>query len=97
MPRVAEAPISFECTLQQIVVMSDKPGGGAAIFGTVRCVHVRDDLLDDGRIDTSLLQPIGRLAGNAYTRVSEPFVMERVAPPGPDGVVSSNSETPGGG
>ncbi|MEZ4517639.1 MAG: hypothetical protein R3C44_12710 [Chloroflexota bacterium] len=47
----------------------------------MQCVHVRDDLLDDGRIDTSLLQPIGRLAGSNYTRVSEPFSMERIPPP----------------
>lgn len=26
-PRVAEAPISFECKLQRIVVVSDQPGG----------------------------------------------------------------------
>lgn len=96
-PRVAEAPISFECELQRIVVVSDQPGGGAAIFGTVRCVHVRDDLVDEGRIDISRLQPIGRLAGNAYTRVAEPFIMERV--PSPDVVpgVSDPMDTPGGG
>lgn len=80
-PRVAEAPIAFECKLQQIVVVSDRPGGGAAVFGEVQCVHVRDDLLADGRIDTELLSPIGRLAGNSYTRVRDPFVMERVPPP----------------
>ena len=96
-PRVAEAPISFECTLQQIVTISDKPGGGAAIFGTVRCVHVRDDLLHDGRIDTDLLRPIGRLAGNSYTRVAEPFVMERIAAPSMGLDVPDAADTPGGG
>lgn len=96
-PRVAEAPIAFECRLQQIVVVSDQPGGGAAIFGTVQCVHVRDDLLSDGRIDTLGLQPIGRLAGNAYTRVTEPFVMERVPPPQASEPGPFDDDTPGGG
>jgi flavin reductase (DIM6/NTAB) family NADH-FMN oxidoreductase RutF len=96
-PRVAEAPISFECRLQQIVTVSDQPGGGAAILGTVQCVHVRDELLDDGRIDTLLLQPIGRLAGNAYTHVADPFVMERVPPPEPAASDTMRSDTPGGG
>ena len=77
-PRVAEAPISFECKLHQIVVVSDQPGGGAAVFGRVTCIHVRDDLLDDGRIDTAALRPIGRLAGDAYTRVTDVFHMARV-------------------
>ncbi len=80
-PRVAEAPIAFECKLQQIVVVSDQPGGGAAVFGEVQCVHVRDDLIEDGRIDLEAYGPIGRLAGNAYTRVRDPFTMERVPPP----------------
>ncbi len=77
-PRVAEAPIAFECMLERIVVISDQPGGGAAIFGRVRCAHVRDDLLDDGRILTEVLHPIGRLAGDAYTRVTDVFHMARM-------------------
>jgi len=77
-PRVAEAPIAFECALDRIVVVSDRPGGGAAVFGRVRRIHVRDDLIDDGRIDTTALRPIGRLAGDAYTRLGEVFHMARV-------------------
>jgi flavin reductase (DIM6/NTAB) family NADH-FMN oxidoreductase RutF len=79
-PRVAEAPIAFECVLDRIVVISDQPGGGAAIFGHVQCVHVRDDLFQDGRILTALLKPIGRLAGDEYTRTSDVFHMKRVPP-----------------
>lgn len=80
-PRVAEAPIAFECKLQQIVVVSDQPGGGAAVFGEVQCIHIRDDLIEDGRIDLEAYGPIGRLAGNAYTRVRDPFTMDRIPPP----------------
>lgn len=80
-PRVAEAPISFECKLQRIVVVSEQPGGGAAVFGEVQRIHVRDDIYEDGRIKLEALRPIGRLAGNLYTRVCDPFVMERVPPP----------------
>lgn len=81
-PRVAEAPIAFECALDRIVTVSDQPGGGAAIFGRVLCIHVRDDLYENGRIDTAALRPIGRLAGDAYTRVTDVFHMKRVEPPG---------------
>ncbi|MBP6016812.1 MAG: flavin reductase family protein [Candidatus Promineofilum sp.] len=77
-PRVAEAPIAFECVLDRIITISDQPGGGAAIFGRVQCVHVRDDIYDDGRIDTAALRPIGRLAGDAYTRATDIFHMKRV-------------------
>ena len=80
-PRVAEAPIAFECALDRIVTISDQPGGGAAIFGRVKCVHVRDDIYDNGRIDMAALKPIGRLAGDAYSRVTDIFHMERVSAP----------------
>lgn len=72
-PRVAEAPIAFECTLNQIVTI----GNGAAVFGTVQMIHVRDDLYDRGRIAVEQLRPLGRLAGNFYTRVTDTFELAR--------------------
>jgi len=79
--RVAEAPISFECKLQRIVTISDQPGGGAAIFGEVQTIHIRDDIYQDGYIDLEALRPIGRLAGAGYTRVNDIFEMQRVPAP----------------
>ncbi len=80
-PRVAEAPISFECRLQQIVTINERPGGGYAVFGEVQCIHIRDELYENGYVNLELLKPIGRLAGNSYTRVSDLFDMARVPPP----------------
>lgn len=80
-PRVQEAPIAFECKLQQIVVVSDQPGGGAAIFGEVQAVHVRDDVYRDGYIVLDALRPIGRLAGAEYAHINDIFEMPRVPPP----------------
>ena len=84
-PRVAEAPIAFECKLQQIVTVNDGPGGGHVIFGEVQRIHVRDDIYRDGYIDLTAFKPIGRLAGSGYTRVTDLFEMHRVPPPGADG------------
>ena len=80
-PRVAEAPIAFECKLQQIVVVNDQIGGGAAIFGEVQCIHIRDAIYDQGRVKLETLRPIGRLAGAAYTHVTDTFEMQRPKPP----------------
>lgn len=77
-PRVAEAPIAFECVLDRIVTVSDQPGGGAAIFGRVTGIFARDDLLVDGRIDPDVLKPIGRMAGDEYTRATDRFAMARI-------------------
>lgn len=82
-PRVAEAPIAFECTLQQIVTINDRPGGGAAVFGEVQAIYI-DDAIYDAERNYVLLdkyKPIGRLSGNGYTRVTDTFSMARVPPP----------------
>lgn len=80
-PRVAEAPIAFECKLQQIVVVKEGPGGGAAVFGEVQAVYVRGDLVENGRIIPEKLQPIGRLAGSTYAHINDLFEMQRVPVP----------------
>ncbi len=78
-PRVAEAPVAFECTLQRIVTISEEPGGGSAVFGEVQCIHIRDDIYVDGYVSLKVFRPIGRLAGASYTRVSDTFEMERLS------------------
>jgi len=80
-PRVAEAPIAFECKLQKIVVINEGPGGGAAVFGEVKSIYVRDGLLENGRIPPEKLQPIGRLAGSSYAHINDLFDMNRILPP----------------
>lgn len=76
-PRVAEAPVAFECTLKQIVTA----GSGAVVFGEVQGIYVREDVYRDGYIDLEALKPIGRLAGSGYVRVTDVFEMERITDP----------------
>ena len=67
-PRVKESPINLECKLHQVIEIGPKgPGGGALVIGEIVMFHVADELVRDGRIDTSALKPIGRLAGQEYT------------------------------
>lgn len=44
-------------------------------------ILIREDLFSQGRVNLSRLQPIGRLSGSGYTRVSDTFEMKRVPPP----------------
>ncbi len=77
-PRVAESPIHFECKIRQIVEISDRPGGGSLVIGTVVHIHVDERVLVGGdKIDLAALKPIGRLAGGAYVRVTDLFEIER--------------------
>ena len=79
-PRVGESPVHFECRVTQIVDLNDAPGGSSVVIGRIVHVHIREDVLLDGdKIDLERLQPIGRLAGSAYCRVTDLFEIERPA------------------
>jgi flavin reductase (DIM6/NTAB) family NADH-FMN oxidoreductase RutF len=59
-PRVDEACVSMECTLESLL----KPGSDTLIIGRILAYHVRDELVGErGRIDVDALRPLGRLAG----------------------------------
>jgi flavin reductase (DIM6/NTAB) family NADH-FMN oxidoreductase RutF len=78
-PRIADAPISFECVVNRIIPMPPLPDH--VVWGDVKRIHVRDDLyLDRGRIDVGALGAFGRLAGE-YTLVNNIF-----STPLPDGL-----------
>jgi flavin reductase (DIM6/NTAB) family NADH-FMN oxidoreductase RutF len=70
-PRVKDAPISFECKLDRIIKMGDI--GDHVVFGEVVRFHIRDDIyMAGGRIDTGALAAVGRLAAE-YTLVESVF------------------------
>jgi flavin reductase (DIM6/NTAB) family NADH-FMN oxidoreductase RutF len=76
-PRVLEAPISMECRVAQILRVGRGPH--SLVLGEIVHFHLRDDLYDQrvGRVDMQRLKPVGRLAGEMYTRVHDLFEMKR--------------------
>lgn len=81
-PRLKESKISFECKLNQIVdIGHDKAGSGFIVIGTVILFHIDDSIIIDGKIDIEKLNPIGRLAGNWYTRPTDNFRIQRKIKP----------------
>ena len=81
-PLVKESKVSFECQLNTIVEIGKaEPGAGFVVIGTIVMFHVDDKVYKDGRIDLKELNPIGRLAGNSYTRVFDNFnVIRHIKP-----------------
>lgn len=66
-PRIAEARVSFECTLERIVRVTEGPDAGNLIIGRVVLMHVADDIVKIGReLDWRSLDALGRLSGNRY-------------------------------
>lgn len=76
--RVKESLVHFECILRDHLSYGDQPGCGQIITGEVVKVHVSEDVLVDGKIVTSKLQPIGRGAGNDYFRCTDVFELSRL-------------------
>ncbi len=75
-PRVAEAPVAFECRVEQIIHAGGATGADIVI-GRVLLVHLRDDVWQDGYILLDALKPVARLAGTGYARVTDTFNLPR--------------------
>jgi flavin reductase (DIM6/NTAB) family NADH-FMN oxidoreductase RutF len=77
-PRVAAAPVAFECVLDRFVHIGEGPLAANVVFGRILVAHVNDAVLGaDGRPDSAKLDLIGRLGGEAFTRTRERFELER--------------------
>ena len=81
-PRLKEAKISFECLLNQIVEIGDgTAGSGFIVIGTIVLFHIDESIISDNKIDIEKLEPIGRLAGDWYTRPTDNFKITRKVKP----------------
>lgn len=77
-PRVAAAPVAYECRLRQVVNIGEGPLAAHVIFGSILVAHIRDDVLGaNGKPDVRKLDLIGRLGGEDYTTTRDIFSIER--------------------
>jgi flavin reductase (DIM6/NTAB) family NADH-FMN oxidoreductase RutF len=77
-PRVALAPVAFECRLHQIVNIGEGALAANVVFGRILKAHIRDDVLaSDGKPDATKLNLIGRLGGEDYTTTQGIFTIPR--------------------
>jgi flavin reductase (DIM6/NTAB) family NADH-FMN oxidoreductase RutF len=76
-PRVAEAPISFECIVDDVIELGTEGGAGNLIISRVVNIHIRDEYKgNDGKLDTEKLDLVARMGGNWYTRASKDSLFE---------------------
>ncbi len=77
-PRVAAAPVAFECKLDRILNFGEGPSSSNVVFGTIVCAHISDTVLGpDGQIDPAKLDTIGRMGGDNYVRTRDLFTVAR--------------------
>jgi flavin reductase (DIM6/NTAB) family NADH-FMN oxidoreductase RutF len=68
-PRLAAAPIAMECRFRQCLEFGETRS--RLIVGEVLVFHIRDGLLNNGKIETKALDPIARIAGPRYAKLGE--------------------------
>ena len=52
-PRVGEAPVSFECSVQEVIELANAPGAGNLVLAKVELIHINDAYLDaNNALDT---------------------------------------------
>ena len=76
-PQVQESPVSFECKLERIIDFGKEPPSGSLVIGEIVCVHLAEDVLNEGNLDPEALDLIGRMGGAQYSRTTERFEMKR--------------------
>ena len=76
-PRVAEAPVSFECIVDNIIELGTEGGAGNLVICKVVNIHINNNFKGvDGKLDTKKLDLVARMGGNWYTRANENSLFE---------------------
>lgn len=75
-PRIAEAPVSLECTEWATMEIGDN----RLVIGVVKRLHAQDGILDPTslRVNREAYRPVGRMHGpDGYTRTRDFFTIDR--------------------
>jgi flavin reductase (DIM6/NTAB) family NADH-FMN oxidoreductase RutF len=67
----------MECKLLQVIYTGHIPASGVIVLGEVVRFHVREDLVENFRVDPAGLDAIGRMAGNTWVRTRDRIEIAR--------------------
>ena len=71
-PRVGEAPISFECKVNQVIPLGDGPGAGNLILAEVVLMHFQNKFLNNhGNLDTTKIDWVARMGERWYAKINK--------------------------
>jgi len=71
-PRVQEAPVQFECKVNDVIALGNQGGAGNLVIAEVVKLHIKESVLDaDGKIDANKIDAVARMGGNWYNRSRE--------------------------
>ncbi|PSK97917.1 flavin reductase family protein [Cecembia rubra] len=76
-PRVKEAPVAFECKVNQVISLGNQGGAGNLVICEVVLAHFKDEIFDDfGKIDPRKLDAVSRMGGDWYCRANGSALFE---------------------
>jgi len=79
--RVKESPVQFECRVREILEMGDHGGAGNLIICEVLKMHIDESILnEEGRIDQTKIDLVGRMGGSYYCRANGNALFEVAKP-----------------
>ena len=83
-PRVEESPAALECAYHRTIVLpgnSGETGDWSMIIGRVVGIYIDDDVIRDGKVQSSSFRPIARMGYMDYAVVNETFELNRPGKP----------------
>lgn len=76
-PRVGEAPVAFECTVDQVIELGTGGGAGNLVIVRVVMIHIQKSYFDEsGKLDTHKLDLVARMGGSWYSRANGDSLFE---------------------
>ena len=79
--RVAEAPVTMECKVNQVIELGQSGGAGNLVVCEVLLIHVKEEVLDEhGKIDQKKIDLVARMGGNWYCRAHGDALFEIAKP-----------------
>lgn len=75
-PWLAAPPVAMECRFRQCLEFGETKS--RLIVGEVVMFHIRDGLLDNGKVETAALDPIARVGGPRYARLGDIVTLKSV-------------------
>ena len=80
-PRVLEAPVSFECKIQEVKSLGEQGGAGQLVICEVLLIHLDEEILNEsGKIDPNKLNAVGRMGGDWYVKAFGDAIFEVAKP-----------------
>lgn len=78
-PRVAASPVCLECQHFQTVALpaSDGTANDWLVIGRVIAIHIADQFIENGRVNSAAMKPILRLGYSEYATVDSAWRMRR--------------------